>query len=220
MYFPAFYCTKELVMYDNPDVSRCLADYRINMKEDLAALWKIWVPATMFNFAFMPMYARIPFVACVSLLWTMILSAMRGGDVAHGEDIAGGAVTGATLTMMEESVHVLFTSPVELDRDMQHLMLTAAGHDKKGWVAMVSRAVADAGGNVTHSRMVRLGSEFIILMHVSVDPAKYQALVSQIKKDPHLKPLNIQCNSISRRMTGTYQAAVMGVHLRCVGADK
>ena len=207
-------------MHEKPDVSRCLADYRINMKEDLSALWKIWVPATVVNFAFMPLYGRIPFVACVSLLWTCILSTMRGGDVTHGEDMAGGAVTGATLTMLEESVNVLFTSPVDLDRNKHHLMLTASGHDKQGWVAMVSRAVADAGGNITHSRMVRLGSEFIVLMHVSVKPEEVKQLISKVKRDPHLKPLNVQFNSISRRKTGTYQEAVMGVHLRCVGADK
>ena len=140
--------------------------------------------------------------------------------MTHGQDMAGGAVTGATLTMLEESFDVLFTSPVELDPNMKHLMITAAGHDKPGWVAQLSRAVSNAGGNVTHSRMVRLGEEFIILMHVSVMPDKFRSLVSQIKSNKDLKPLNIQCNPISRRKTGTYEAAVMGVHLRCVGSDK
>ena len=207
-------------MHDKPDIVRCLTDYRKNMWEDLQALWKIWVPATMINFAFMPMYARIPFVACVSLLWTAILSAMRGGDIAHGEEMAGGAVTGATLTMMEEGLDVLFTSPIELDRHKSHIMITASGQDKPGWVAQLSRAVSDAGGNVTHSRMVRLGSEFIILMHVSVEPSEHRNLLKKVKRDPHLRPLNVQCNTISRRKTGTYQEAVMGVRVRCVGADK
>lgn len=193
---------------------------RKNMKDDLIALWKIWVPATVINFAFMPMHARIPFVACVSLLWTCILSAMRGGDLVHGEELAGGAVTGATLTMIEEEISAFFTSPVELDREKQHLMISASGHDKPGWVALVSRAVADAGGNITHSRMVRLGSEFIILMHVSVEPGKYPVLLKQIQTNPNLKPLNVQCNTISRRRTGTFQPAVMGVRVRCVGPDK
>ena len=55
LYFPVFYCTKELVMArgDNkPDFRRCLEEYRRNMKEDLQALWKIWVPATIINFSF------------------------------------------------------------------------------------------------------------------------------------------------------------------------
>lgn len=53
LYFPVFYCTKELVVSNGqPDFRRCLEEYRNNMSEDLQALWKIWVPATMVNFAF------------------------------------------------------------------------------------------------------------------------------------------------------------------------
>lgn len=220
MYFPAFYMTKEIVMSPNPDLSRALNDYKRNMKEDLAALWKVWVPATLVNFSFMPMHMRIPFVAGVSLMWTCILSTMRGGDVAHGEDMAGGAVTGATLTYMTEGLGTLFTQPLELDRDMSHMMITASGHDKPGWVAVLSRAVAKEGGNVTHSRMVRLGQEFIIQMHVSVKPQDHRKFVNALKKNQVLKPLQIQCNTIKRRHTGTYEAPVLGVRIRCVGVDR
>lgn len=220
MYFPAFYCTKELVMSDKPDLKKVLSDYRTNMKEDLLALWKIWVPATLLNFAFMPMYMRIPCVAATSLLWTMILSSMRGGDIVHGTDMAGGAVNLATLTMMEEGLGSIFTSPVELERDKHHIIITASGHDKLGWTALVTRAVADAGGNVTHSKMVRLGTEFIIQMHVSVEPEEQKNLVKTMKRNKELKDLNIATNTISRRMTGTYKPPLMGVRLRCVGQDK
>jgi predicted amino acid-binding ACT domain protein len=224
LYFPAFYCTKELVMKNEPDLRRCLADYRRNMSEDLHALWKIWVPATAFNFAFMPMYARIPFVACVSLLWTCILSTMRGGDLGHAEDMIGGAVTGATLHMMEEdlllSTEYLFTEPVNLEPGKNHIVITASGRDKPGWVALLSRAVTDAGGSVTESRMVRLGDEFIILMHVSVLPEEQKNLLRKVRKTDSLKPLNVKCTSISRRKTGSYQAPLSGVRIRCVGADK
>ena len=207
-------------MKEKPDIARTLATYRANLQEDLLALWKVWVPGTLINFAFMPMYARIPFVACISLLWTCILSTMRGGDVAHGEDMAGGAITRATLVMMEEGLGELFTSPVELDRHKQHIMLTASGTDKKGWVALMAREIAESGGNVTHSKMVRLGKEFIVLMHVSVEPGTQNALIKKLKNNKELKPMNIQCGSISRRQTGTYEQAVMGVRVRCQGADK
>jgi predicted amino acid-binding ACT domain protein len=220
LYFPIFYCTRELVMHEKPDLVRCMNEYRRNMKEDMIALWKVWVPSTIINFAFMPMWARIPFVAATSLVWTCILSAMRGGDVTHGEDMAGGAVTGATLTMLEEGFGALFTSPVELERDMNHIMVTASGPDKIGWVALLSRAVADAGGNITSSKMVRLGGEFIVLMHTSIPPEKTKELRATLNRNAHLKGLNVKCSPISRRKTGTYDAAVMGIHLRCVGADK
>lgn len=225
MYFPAFYCTKELVMQKNPDFSRCLADYRRNMSEDLQALWKIWVPATLVNFAFMPMYARIPFTAGVSLLWTCILSTMRGGDVEHADDMIGGAVTSATLHMVEEdllygSQNYLFTEPVNLETGKNHVVLTASGRDRPGWVALLSRAVTDAGGSVTESRMVRLGDEFIILMHVAVPPEQQRSMLQALRKKDSLKALNVKSTSIARRKTGSYQAPLSGVRIRCVGADQ
>ena len=41
---------------------------------------QIWIPATFMNFAFSPMWLRIPVVASTSLVWTIILSSMRGGS--------------------------------------------------------------------------------------------------------------------------------------------
>ena len=54
------------------------------VNEDLVALWKVWIPSTLLNFAFMPMWARIPWVASTSLIWTCILSAMRGSSEVPG----------------------------------------------------------------------------------------------------------------------------------------
>lgn len=51
LYFPSFYITKELVMNPQPDIRKALNVYRENMMDDLKALWKIWVPAMMLNFA-------------------------------------------------------------------------------------------------------------------------------------------------------------------------
>jgi predicted amino acid-binding ACT domain protein len=188
------------------------------------ALWKIWVPATIVNFAFMPMHARIPFTAGVSLLWTCILSMMRGGDLEHAQDLVGGAVTGATLHMIEEDLlhstqNYLFTEPVNLEIGKNHIVLTASGRDKPGWVALLSRTIADAGGSVTESRMVRLGDEFIILMHVSVLPQQQRTMLQALRKTESLKQLNVKCTSITRRNTGFHQA-LSGVRIWCVGADK
>ena len=46
-----------------------------NYKEDLVALWKLWVPSTFLNFALMPMWARIPWVATTSLLLAFLVRA-------------------------------------------------------------------------------------------------------------------------------------------------
>jgi predicted amino acid-binding ACT domain protein len=168
----------------------------------------------------MPMHLRIPFVAATSLLWTCILSSMRGGDVAHGQDMAMGAVTGATLHYVEEGLDVLLTQPVDLQADRAHLMITAGGLDKPGWVAMLSRAVGEAGGNITHSKMVRLGTDFIITMQLDVEPGQQKNVIKALQKNPELRPLNISCSGLSRRGTGTYQAPVLGVSVRCIGADR
>ena len=220
MYFPAFYCTRELVMHsDNPDLMQCLRDYQRNMKEDLLALWTIWIPATLFNFAFMPMWARIPTVATTSLVWSIILSTMRGGDVKGGVEVAGGAVTGATLHMVEEGLGTLFTQPVELESNMSHIMITAGGLDKPGWVAELSRAIADAGGSITHSRMVRLGADFIITLHASVPPEKERAFTKVLRADKGLKPLNLQFKNVTQR-ENMVAPPQLGVRVRAVGEDR
>ena len=146
---------------------------------------------------------------------------MRGGDLAHGDDMAGGAVTGATLVMMKEGLGSILTSPAgDLDRDKSHVVLTASGRDRTGLVAALSRAVANEGGNVTHSKMVRLGNEFIIQMHVSVPPEKTRQLLKSLKRNQNLKGLDIRSNAIARRGTGSFDAPQMSFHIRCVGADK
>lgn len=220
MYFPAFYCTKELVMAQKPDLARVMSDYRKNMKEDLLALWKIWVPATMVNFAFMPMHLRIPFVAGVSLLWTCVLSTMRGGDVVHGEDLAGGAVTGSTYMLLKEGLDTFNTTPVELDQNLEHLNISAAGKQRPGLVAVLARHVANEGGNVTHSKMVRLGQEFIIQMHVAIPPEKSKPFFDSLKKDQLAKEFNIQATPLTRRCPKKSKAAVLGVRIHCVGQDQ
>lgn len=221
MYFPAFYITRELVMKEKPDIIGVLKEYQRNFKEDMLALWKVWVPSTFLNFAFMPMWARIPWVAGTSLLWTCILSAMRGGDISHGEEMAGGAVTGATLHMMEEGFDVLFTQPVELQAGRAHYVITAGGKDKAGWVATLSRAVAEAGGNITHSKMVRLGNEFIITMHADVNFGPQQKeLIRKLKKNPELRGLNVNCKQLSRRATGTYEPPAIGIRVKAIGKDR
>jgi len=222
MYFPAFYVTKELVMAPSgtPDIGRVLAEYRVNMMEDLQALWKIWVPATMFNFAFMPMHLRIPFVAGVSLLWTMVLSAMRGGDVAHSEDLAGGNVTGRSFELVMEGLDAFNQTPVELDTNMDHISLSAAGSDRPGLVAMLSRHVADFEGNVTHSKMVRLGDEFIVQMHVALPKETSKNFLASLQRKNTLKrDLDVQAKSLTQRVCPN-KKAVLGMKIHCVGIDR
>jgi len=228
MYFPAFYITKEIVMGGGtnsdgkPDITKVLTDYRKNMKEDLFALWKIWVPATLVNFAFMPMHMRIPFAAGVSLLWTCVLSVMRGGDKIHGDDIVGGGVTKASYNIFMEGLDAFNTTPVEMDRNLDHMSISAAGKDRPGIVAQLASHVASQGGNVTHSKMVRLGQEFIIQMHVAV-PKEESSSFFQSLESINLKKqmeLDIQATRLNRRNSSHEKMAVMGMAIHCVGDDR
>lgn len=142
-------------MKEKPDLKRVMNEYRHNMKEDLFALWKVWVPATFANFFFAPMHLRIVGVAATSLIWTCILSVMRGGDVEHADDMIGGAVTRASFTLLQEGLDERYnTSPVELDPELGHICISATGNERPGLVALLARHVARHEGNVTHSKMV------------------------------------------------------------------
>ena len=179
LYFPFFYTLKELVNGGPIDggIKKCAAQfsrnsdailrncsdavsilrrYMTNYKEDLVALWKLWVPSTFLNFALMPMWARIPWVATTSLLWTCILSAMRGSEgtfEAHeelAEDIMlnpGRALTRA-LSNMES----------DYDRTQAHIVINAAGPDRVGYVHALASAMTSTGGNLIESKMMRLGA--------------------------------------------------------------
>jgi len=221
MYFPAFYMTKEFVTSNGkPDFGKALSTSKENMKEDLLALWKIWVPATLLNFAFMPMYMRIPCVAATSALWTCVLSAMRGGDVIHSDDMAAGVISGASFQLMKEGIGELFTSQVDTDTSSAHICVSASGPDKVGWVSLVADAVAGEGGNITHSKMIRLGNEFIIMMHVACPPEKVRSLISHINSNEDLEPLNIRTSFLTKRQTGNYDKAECGLRIHCLGKDR
>jgi glycine cleavage system regulatory protein len=103
---------------------------------------------------------------------------------------------------------------------MNHICISASGPDKAGWVALVADEVAKGGGNVTHAKMMRLGNEFIVLMHVSVDPEQRWALVKNLKRNTELKPLNIRTTNLTRRMTGMYEKPVHGLRIHCIGEDR
>lgn len=76
MYFPAFYTIKSIS--ENKTIDDVVEMYKINICQDLMSLWKLWIPAQAFNFMFVPLYLRMPFITSVSFVWTMILSLTHG----------------------------------------------------------------------------------------------------------------------------------------------
>jgi len=168
----------------------------------------------------MPMWARIPWGAATSLIWTCILSAMRGGDAMHSDAIEAPFPVGTTFTMIKESIDDIFACPVELDKNLSHVAISSAGPDRIGVVATMARTIADSGGSITHSKQVRLGQEFTTLMHVSIDPEKQQQMIRNLRSNKELKSFQIRASALKRRTTGSYKHSIAGFKIHIVGADR
>jgi hypothetical protein len=90
IYYPVFYLMKEWTM--TLDDTKRHQDwfqtgfnkFITNISDDMNEYVKVWVPAQLVNFLFLPHWARIPFTATVSVGWSMILSLMRGDDDNNG----------------------------------------------------------------------------------------------------------------------------------------
>ena len=60
---------------------------------------------------------------------------------------------------------------------MHILIISAVGSDRPGIVSELSGTITSHGGNIEKSRMTRLGSDFTIIMLVTVDPKWEESLV-------------------------------------------
>lgn len=87
LFFPCFYSVKSFVRNAGSDKSsqdifnEAMVTYKKNCVEDVLAIWAVWIPAQFINFAFSPKWLRVPYVACVSALWTAFVSIKRGSHV-------------------------------------------------------------------------------------------------------------------------------------------
>ena len=176
LYFPSFYATRELIEHGVSwsSVQAALAKYRANCAEDMVALWKVWVPVTLVNFAFSPMWLRIPVVASTSLAWTCILSAMRGAssEVEADPEMAMDAVGNQLRALSRLVTH----TRAVLDLTKTHIVLTAAGQRQSGMLHELSEVILKQAGNVVESRAMQLGSDLTLMMLIEVDPAQSAAL--------------------------------------------
>jgi glycine cleavage system regulatory protein len=174
MYFPAFYFVKTLVQ--GGTTSDAFSLYKSNIKEDMLALWKVWVPATIVNFTFSPMWLRIPFVATTSLLWTCILSARRGDWKKPVEDAHEAVLNTA------RAVHAwAMRKEAHLDPSKAHLVMMAQGPDRIGIVRDIAHVVDQSGGSVATSKMTRLAGSFSVMMLISVDKPALSHLMERLR---------------------------------------
>ncbi len=68
MYFPTFYTVKSLVERQPHPLEHAYNKWRNEIWDSCKALWMLWVPAQVINFAFVPRYLRVPFGAFLLLL--------------------------------------------------------------------------------------------------------------------------------------------------------
>jgi protein Mpv17 len=76
LYYPSFYTLKGSL--EGRSVHESLCMYKNNFVNDILSIWQIWVPMQFLNFLYVPIHLRMPFITCVSLAWTTILSIKRG----------------------------------------------------------------------------------------------------------------------------------------------
>mmetsp|Transcript_62253 Transcript_62253/g.103458 ORF Transcript_62253/g.103458 Transcript_62253/m.103458 type:complete len:445 (-) Transcript_62253:146-1480(-) len=181
MYFPCFYCLKEVV--NGGQISGGLDKYKQNYQEDLIALWKLWVPSTIINFAFMPMHMRIPWVASTSLIWTCILSYMRGdSDIETSADAAmdyTGGSQGKPLQALYD-LGVAGKPSYLYDKSKAHMLVTATGRDRIGFVSELSTVIASLGGNILDAKMYKVGREFVTILLVESWPTVAKQMTADL----------------------------------------
>jgi len=187
LYFPAFYSLKEVVK--GGTVSEGLARYSNNYKEDLPALWKLWIPSTIINFSLMPMHMRIPWVASTSLIWTCIISYMRGDDMETNPDEAMNIIGGNQGRPLQAlyDLGVAAKPCYEYDRSKAHVLLTATGRDKIGFIEEVAGAVDEHTGNILDVKAYKVGREFVTILLAECDPSKVDSMVGALQKGRGVK---------------------------------
>jgi len=224
-YFPAFYMLKEVVNGGRPEGG--LAKYAKNYKEDLFALWKLWVPSTIINFSIMPMHLRIPWVASTSLIWTCIISYMRGSDdVATNADDAmdlSGGNQGKALQALYD-IGVAAKPAYLYDSSKDHLLVTASGRDRIGFIQDLCRQVQANAGSVLDLKAYKVGREFVTTMLVEVDPKNKPATIKQMAGLGG-KGVQVAVNESQPWLSDSdsprcKDGVTFTGHMRCTGADR
>ena len=70
---------------------------------------------------------------------------------------------------------------------MKHLIIKGIGPDRPGIVSDISRFVTSNNGNIEESRMIRLGSEFSIIILISIPDDSQDNLSNQLESIDGIK---------------------------------
>ena len=89
IYFPVFYCFKESIQGESPDVLTTipngLSKYATNAVEDNLSMWALWIPGDIIVYS-VPIWMRLPLNHGLSFIWTCYLSFLRGDEVKVKDD--------------------------------------------------------------------------------------------------------------------------------------
>jgi len=102
------------------------------------AIWKVWIPAQTINFAFMPMWARIPFTTMVSFGWTCYVSIVRGAPEVEEslEEQMHHVLENAALVETEPAI--ITETPIVLEEKPGDEVATCAHRPKQVYMAATS----------------------------------------------------------------------------------
>lgn len=109
-YFPVFYTCQEVLSGNVSDPTKTITDavnkYIPNAVDDWVGLWKIFVPVSLFQNSFCPVYLRVPCVATAGFFYCIVLSMTRGDEVHEN---SGAAETAEKMVGMsdEEFAHLI-----------------------------------------------------------------------------------------------------------------
>ena len=121
--------------------------------------------------------------------------------------------------MMCQFFDTLFTFDVSTF-DMYTTTHSYAHTHTRTHTSSLDMAYEPAGGNLTHSKMIRLGQEHTILLHVAIDPEKRGDLINSLHNNPDLKLLNLRASSLTRRQTQNIKSTIAGLKVHVVGPDR
>jgi len=80
LFFPVFYIIKESIQQQTfLAIKDAMRKYGENYWRDWRNSWIVWLPGHAITYGVMPMYLRIPWMACLSFFYMCILSVTRGG---------------------------------------------------------------------------------------------------------------------------------------------
>jgi len=126
IYFPTFFAMKAAV--SGKPLSSAVDKYKAEIWDSVKALWGVWVPAQLINFAFVPRHLRIPYVAAVSFGWTVILSVMQGkfdaAKVPPQPAIQAAAAASLSAAKAVENAKALPATPVLANAVAESTLLT------------------------------------------------------------------------------------------------